>query len=108
MTVLYETITKEVSSVGVVLITIAIIVLVIALPCRCREFTVAAAVCSAIAALLIVVTVIYLLEPHKRVQVLLDDDYPAVALYDEYEIVKREGDIWTLDEKKILEEDEGE
>ena len=37
----------------------------------------------------------------KQYEVILDDDYPASILYDNYEIIERRGEIWILQDKEI-------
>ena len=108
MTVLYESTHSCLSHVGGVLIFAALLGFSIAFACMASERVGAAAVVCAISVAIAISAVIFFREPHRRVLVTLDNKYSAVDLYDKYEIVKREGDIWTLDEKKILEEDEGE
>ena len=57
------------------------------------------------AILLFVTSMFCCLEPHREIKVILSDDYPAVKLYDEYDVKKRDGDIWILLEKEPLKED---
>ena len=46
-------------------------------------------------------------EPHRRVKVILQDDYPAVELLEKYDVVEQDGKILTLQEKEpIGKEDE--
>ena len=57
------------------------------------------------AVVVFVSSIICCLEPHREIKVLLSDDYPAVKLYDKYDIKERDGNIWILREKEALKED---
>ena len=35
-----------------------------------------------------------------KYEVILDDDYPAAKLYDEYDVVEQRGKIWVIEDKE--------
>ena len=52
----------------------------------------------------IVIVYVFGVEPHRKIKVILADDYPAVELLDKYTVDGREGEMWVLTEKKPMRE----
>ena len=106
MTVLSETTFRHITPSGIFVLIIALMFLVLAIlaltdleyPCAFYFITVCIIL---IAAYFIVFT-----EPHRRLKVILSEDYPAVDLLEKYDIKDRDGDIWVLDEKTPMEDQE--
>ena len=41
-------------------------------------------------------------KPHRKIKVILSEEYPAVILYDKYDVKERDGEIWVLLEKEPI------
>lgn len=41
-------------------------------------------------------------KPHRKIKAIISNEYSAVELYDKYDVIEREGDIWTLVEKEPI------
>ena len=54
----------------------------------------------------IIITCVFCVEPHRKIKVILADDYSAVELLNKYTVDDREGEIWVLTEKKPMREGE--
>ena len=52
-----------------------------------------------IGAILILASFIFFTEPYQQIKATISDDYPAVKLYEEYDVVRHDGKIWILNEK---------
>ena len=50
----------------------------------------------------------FCIEPHRKIKVILSDDYPAVELLDKYTVDGNEGEIWTLIEREPMRKQEDE
>ena len=106
MTVLSETTFRHITPIGIFVLFIVMIFLALAIlaliyfeyPCAFYFIT----VCI----VLIVACFIVFIEPHRRLKVILSEDYPAVDLLEKYDIKDRDGDIWVLDEKTPMEDQE--
>ena len=103
MTVLSETTFRQIAPSGIFVLFIAMIFLALAIleltdleyPCAFYFIT----VCI----ILIAACFIAFIEPHRRLKVILSEDYLAVDLLEKYDIEERDGDIWVLIEKEPME-----
>ena len=41
-------------------------------------------------------------KPHRKIKAILSEEYPAVSLYDKYDVKERDGEIWVLLEKEPI------
>lgn len=72
------------------------------------EFIKIGAIVSGLSLILIIASLTIGAKSHERIKVILSDNYPAIKLYEKYDIEGREGNIWTLVSKKTIEEEEKE
>lgn len=54
-------------------------------------------------AIFVIMFIVYT-KPHRKIKVILQDDYPAVELLDKYIVDGNDGEIWTLTEREPMEE----
>ena len=104
MTILAENTSIGFTSVGYILLIVALTVF----GCGIRvliedEFSIFAFICVLFAIVIASISIICYKEPCKVLKVVLQDDYPAVELYESYNVKGREGEIWILTEKKTEE-----
>lgn len=105
MTILSESTAKCATPLGYVLFIFTLIFVVLAVNMARDDYCWAALGFIIFAVLVFVTSMICCLEPYRQIKVILSDDYPAVKLYDEYDVKERDGDIWVLREKEALKED---
>ena len=109
MTILAESVDKQFTSLGAVLLIIGFVCLVTALGIIIEygfDPPWFLSLLLILSILLIAPSFAILREPHRQLKVMLSEDYPAADLLDKYEIEGRDGEIWMITEKAILEEEE--
>lgn len=110
MTILSESTAMDgASSYGLIGLLIFIILMVTACVLARYDYLKTSLIIVGLAIIIFVIVIIYGGEPHKRIKVILSDDYPATKLYEEYDVEGRDGDIWILRDKEPIktQEDEG-
>lgn len=112
MTILFQSTQNIVTTYGTIMIACGliglIIGLVIALYEACDEFIKIAVIICCISVISLLAGLTIGAKPHEKIKVILSDNYPAIKLYEKYNIEGREGNIWTLISKKTIEEEEKE
>ena len=103
MTILSESVVKVGTLYGFIGLFIFVVFMVLACELIRYDYLKAALCMVGLAIIIFVIIIIYGTEPHKRIKVILEDEYPAVKLYEEYDVEERDGDIWVLTEKETTE-----
>lgn len=104
MTILAENTCMNLTNVGSILLIVAVTVFACGIRALIEdEFSIFAFICLFFAIGIASISIIYYKEPRKVLKVVLQDDYPAAELYDNYNVKGREGKIWILTEKKMEE-----
>ena len=104
MTILAENTWVRFTSVGNILLIVAVTVLACSIRVLIEDgLSIFVFICVLFAIGVASISIIYYREPYKIFKVVLQDDYPAAELYDNYNVKGREGEIWILTEKKTEE-----
>ena len=109
MTVLAEEIIHDLSVVGALAFVLGVIGVIVGVLIGMSGYKVMGTIFFAIGCLLMGVTFTSVgQDSYRQLKVLLSDDYPVVDLYDRYDVVEKEGEIWVLKEKPSRTKAEGE
>ena len=106
MTILSESVVKVGTLYGFIGLFVIVVFIVLAFALARYDYLKVALCMTGLAIITIFVVVIFCTEPHKRIKAILEDDYPAARLYEEYDVEGRDGDIWILTEKEPMEKKE--
>lgn len=105
MTILSESVVKVGTLYGFIGLFVFVAFMVLGMMLAKYDHLDASIVVLGLAIVIFVIIMIYGVEPHKRIKVILSDDYPAVKLYEEYDVEGRDGDIWILQDKEPMEKE---
>ena len=105
MVILSESTKNVATSVGTGLIMISIIAFIMSVILSIYGYYISSDVALTIAFIFLIVA-INSSEPHKKIKAIVPDDYSAVSLYDKYIVIGREGQIWELEEREAMDEQE--
>ena len=109
MTVLAEEIVRDLSAVGVATLMLGVVSVIVGVGLSLSGYKVIGTICFAFSGLLIGITFTSVgQDSYQQLKVLLSDSYPAAELYDRYDVVEKEGEIWVIKEKPSKTKSEGE
>ena len=101
MTILSETTKYTLTSIGGTVFIFGMILCMTFVTIGLRDDSMCLGIIGAVIGLAAVISVaIYFKEPYQEIKAIISDDYPATELYDKYNVVKRDGEIWILNERK--------
>ena len=103
MTILSESTCRIATDFGKLLLIIGISCLVASVMLTVNDYHKACVITVIIGLIVIAIFCAFFVENHRRIKVVLSDEYSAKELHDKYKINSRDGEIWELTEIKPME-----
>ena len=99
MTILSETTKYTLTTTGGIVLLLGVVLCAVFAAIGARYDNLSLTIVGVVILLAAGFSTIYFKVSYQEIKAIISDDYPATELYDKYDVVKRDGEIWILDER---------